>query len=459
MNPASIAGHVVELLTLAARGADPADRIAAGFFRERRYLGSRDRRAISDALFGIIRHRRYLEALLEEFLRLNPSYAPIDAAPGRYIPLLLLHACARPGHDREVPEDPGPGTADAAPDAAMIADLDLIWAPHFPGLDPAPLIGWAVAGKELGFLSETPAVTLAVRHSFQDWMAEEWCKRWPGEAARLLGALNTPGPVAIRVNRLRTDRAKCLARLAGEGIAASEVPHPDGALVLEKRFNQNASGAFREGWFEIQDLGSQVISLACGPKSGQLVIDGCAGAGGKTLHLAEMMRNSGELLAIDTDAARLKELASRARRAGVTIAKGILRNDVDQSKFEGRADVVLVDAPCTGSGTIRRNPSLKWSIREDDVARYARRQIDLLEGYAPLVRPGGRMVYSTCSLFRGENEDVVKKFLKGNPGFRSVGLADVIPWPVETGPGKGVTLLPHRHGTDGFFIAALERAR
>ncbi len=445
MNPASIAGHVVELLTLADRGGAPADRIAAGFFRDRRYLGSRDRRAISDTFFGVIRHRRYLEALLEEFLRRNPSFAPIDAAPGRYIPLMLIHACAFPGQDPEASSTP--------------ADLNLIWTPRFPGLDPAALIAWIAEGKDLGFLSESPAVTLGVRHSFQDWMVEEWFARWPAEAAQLLGALNTPGPVAIRVNRLKADRAACLGRITDEGIAATEVPFPDGALVLEKRFNQNASGAFREGWFEIQDPGSQVISLVCSPKSGQLVIDGCAGAGGKTLHLAELMRNSGELVAVDTDPARLKELSLRAKRAGVTIAKAILRQDFDQAKFRGRAEVVLVDAPCTGSGTIRRNPSLKWSIREEDVARYARRQLELLNDYAPLVRPGGRMVYSTCSLFRAENEEVVKKFLGANADFRSMACSDAIPWPVETGAGKGVTLLPHRHGTDGFFIASLERAR
>ena len=459
MNPASIAGHVIELLTLTDRGSAPADRVAAGFFRDRRYLGSRDRRAISDTLFGIIRHRRYLEALLEEFLRRNPSYASIDAAPGRYIPLLLIHACVHPGRDRDVQEPPGPGTAEPDAYAATPADLNLIWSPHFPDLDPAPLIAWAVAEKDLGFLSETPAVTLGVRHSFQDWMVAEWLNRWPGEIGELLEALNTPGAVAIRVNRLKTDRAACLGRIVEEGIAASEVPFPETALVLSKRFNQNASAAFKEGWFEIQDLGSQAISLVCAPKSGQLVIDGCAGAGGKTLHLADLMGNSGEILAVDTDQARLKELSLRARRAGVTIAKAVLRRDFDLPKYEGRADLVLVDAPCTGSGTIRRNPSLKWTIKEEEVARYAVRQLELLRGYAPLVRPGGRMVYSTCSLFRAENEDVVKKFLKGNAAFRSVAVSDVIRWPVDPGAGKGVTLLPHRNQTDGFFISALERAR
>lgn len=443
MNPASIAGHVLELLMLGDRADAPVDRVVSGFLRERRYLGSRDRRSISDVLFGVIRHRRHLETLLEEFLRQNPAYASIDAPARRYVSLLTLYSCIHPGLFSEVP-----------PPAA---ELRMVWTPYFPDLDPLPLVGWTVGAQDLRFLHEAPAVTLGVRHSFQDWMVEEWLERWPAGAEELLSAFNRPGPVTLRVNRLRTDRAACRERLAAEGIRASDLAYPDSALVVDKRFNQNASAAFKDGWYEVQDAGSQAVSLACAPPAGGLVVDGCAGAGGKTLHLAALMQNRGTIVAVDNDPGRLRELAVRARRAGATIAAATLAKDFPASEYAGRADVVLVDAPCSGSGTIRRNPSLKWSVREEDVERYARRQLELLGRYAPLVKPGGRLVYSTCSLFRAENEDVVSAFLSRDPAFIPVDAAAGMPWDAERGVDGSALLLPHRLPSDGFFIAAMER--
>jgi 16S rRNA (cytosine967-C5)-methyltransferase len=444
MIPASVAGHVLELLMLADRGPGPVDRIVAGFLRDRRYLGSRDRRAISDLLFGIVRHRRYLETLLEEFLRLHPSYAPIDASPRRYVPLLLAYASLHPGLFSALPPP--------APEARAI------WAPYFRDLDAGAFIGWIVSAKDLPFLSEEPAVDLAVRNSFQDWMAAEWLSRWPEETGSLLSALNRHGPVSLRVNTLKTDRAACRERLASEGIDAADAPYPDTALTVSKRFNQNASAAFKEGWFEVQDIGSQAISLACAPAPGDIVVDACAGAGGKTLHLAALMRNTGKITAIDTDPDRLRELAARAKRAGAQIITAVQSKDFRRGSLDGKAAVVLVDAPCSGSGTIRRNPALKWSTREEDVARFAKRQLELLDSYAPLVRPGGRLVYSTCSLFRGENEDVVSGFLARHAAFRGVDPPAAMPWSVERGEHGTALLLPHRTPTDGFFISVMERS-
>jgi 16S rRNA (cytosine967-C5)-methyltransferase len=436
---------VLELLMLADRAEAPVDRVVSGFLRERKYLGSRDRRSISDVLFGIIRHRRHVETLLEEFLRQNPSYAPIDAPARRYVSLLTVYSSIHPGLFSEVPPPP--------------SELRTVWVPYFPDLDPLPLVEWAAGAKDLDFLREVPAVMLGVRHSFQDWMAEEWLSRWPAGAEALLASLNRPGAVTLRVNRLKTDRPACRERLAAEGIEAAELPYPDTALVVRKRFNQNASACFKEGWYEIQDAGSQAISLACAPPPGGLVVDGCAGAGGKTLHLADLMGNRGTIVAVDSDPGRLRELSVRAKRGGASIVSTAQAKDFPVSEYAGRADVVLVDAPCSGSGTIRRNPSLKWSIREEDVARYARRQLDLLGRYSQMVRPGGRLVYSTCSLFRGENEGVVEAFLAGDGAFTGVDAAAGIPWDVERGPHGSVLLLPHRGPTDGFFIAVLERRK
>jgi len=448
MKPASIAGHVLELLMLADRRAMPVDRIVSEFFRDRRYLGSRDRRIISDTLFGVIRHRRYLETLLEAFISGHGAYAPIDEAPRRYVPLLVIYSIAFPGLFPDVLADV----------PVVDADLRPLWTPYFPDLDPMPLVVWTRGHTKLEFISESPTVTLAISHSFQDWMVEDWMERWPDEVEELLGALNQPGEVSLRVNTTKTDRELLLKRLAGEGIEASRTEYPPQGVTIAKRFNQKASAAFKEGLFEVQDTGSQVVSLVCAPRPGQVVIDGCAGAGGKTLHLADLMGNSGNIIAIDTDAGRLRELQKRTERAGITIVESILRKDFREGEYRGCADIVLVDAPCSGSGTIRRNPALKWSVSELDVVRYAGRQFDLLKGYAPLVRKGGRLVYSTCSLFQTENEDVVGRFLETQPGFRSVAAApEAFPWKGSNVVIDPVSLLPHRHRTDGFFIAVLER--
>ncbi len=450
MRPASIAGHVLELLMLADRRSAPVDRIVSGFFRDRRYLGSRDRRTISETLFGFIRHRRRIETLLEGFLSATPGYASIDEMPRRYVPLLVIHSILFDGIFPNL--QPGP-----PPDA----DLSSLWTPYFPDLDPENLVSWTRGHASLDWLAEPPAVMLAIRHSFQDWMVGEWMKRWPdrpAEVEELTAALNRPGGVFLRVNTLKTDRETVLRRLADEGIEARPAEYPPGGVHIPKRFNQNASASFKEGLFEIQDPGSQVVALACRPEPGHLVIDGCAGAGGKTLHLAALMENRGTLIALDTDPGRLRELNKRSGRAGVSIVETSLRKDFAAGEYAGRADIVLVDAPCSGSGTIRRNPSLKWSVGEDDIVRFAARQLDLLEGYAALVKKGGRLAYSTCSLFGAENEDVVERFLSRQPGFRAVNAApDGFPWKDAEAGRQSILLLPHRHGTDGFFVSVLER--
>ncbi|HLB00071.1 MAG TPA: RsmB/NOP family class I SAM-dependent RNA methyltransferase, partial [Bacteroidota bacterium] len=432
------------LLMLADRRSTPVDRIVSEFFRERHYLGPRDRRGISDTLFGFIRHRRYLETLLEGFLAAHESYDPIDEAPRRYVPLLVIYSVVFPGLFGGCPP------ADTG--------VNPLWTPYFPALDPGPLVGWTRDHAALDFLEEDRVVTLGVRYSFQDWMVAGWIERWPDDAEALLGALNRPGDITLRVNRLKTDRESCLERLAGEGIGARRTDYPDAAVIVLKRFNQNASASFREGLFEIQDAGSQLVSLVCAPRPGQLVIDGCAGAGGKTLHLADLMENRGNIIAIDTDPGRLRELHRRAERAGVGIVEASLRKEFREKEYAGKADIVLVDAPCSGSGTIRRNPSLKWSVSEEDIRRYAARQAGLLDGYAPLVRRGGRLVYSTCSLFREENEEVALRFLDEHEEFRSAAAAPAsLLWADAAGEMQSLMLLPHRHHTDGFFIAAFER--
>jgi 16S rRNA (cytosine967-C5)-methyltransferase len=218
------------------------------------------------------------------------------------------------------------------------------------------------------------------------------------------------------------------------------------------------SQAFKDGWFEMQDEGSQLVGLACEAKPGDTVIDECAGAGGKSLHLAALMRNEGAIIARDNDSRRLIELKERAARAKCGIISiqytGADKGGVERGArggsdrgakrgADGRADVVLVDAPCTGTGTIRRNPFLKWSVTPESVAHHAALQLELLTRAAADVKPGGRLVYATCSLLQEENDDVVEAFLRERSDFRA---------------GPATWLVPHQQGTDGFFFAMMNRA-
>jgi 16S rRNA (cytosine967-C5)-methyltransferase len=207
----------------------------------------------------------------------------------------------------------------------------------------------------------------------------------------------------------------------------------------------------------MQDEGSQLISLIASPKSGDVVIDACAGAGGKTLHLAELMKNEGEIVAIDIERKRLEELQSRANRAGITIIRTMLRNEVLPENFFSKADLVLVDAPCSGTGTIRRNPALKWSVNESLVKHYAEQQMNILEENSRYVKQGGKLVYATCSLMRQENEEIVEAFLEKHNYFTlRTPKEEWIKYHLSFSP-NAIALLPHRHQTDGFFVVILNR--
>jgi 16S rRNA (cytosine967-C5)-methyltransferase len=211
--------------------------------------------------------------------------------------------------------------------------------------------------------------------------------------------------------------------------------------------------AFKKGLFEVQDEGSQLIALACQARPGQLVVDACAGAGGKALALAGEMHNKGRLIACDRDSRRLDEMRPRARRAGVHNweARAVPESsDARIADLAGQADVVLVDAPCSGLGALRRNPDARWRLTAEEVATFPPRQIGILEKFARLVKPGGRLVYATCSINRAENQDIRAMFLQRHAD-------EFTPVPALPGWPDDVQLLPHVHGTDGFYIAALLR--
>jgi 16S rRNA (cytosine967-C5)-methyltransferase len=332
-----------------------------------------------------------------------------------------------------------------------------LWKSFFPETDLNTYAAWIAKNKGLEFLAkETDLVRLAVQHSFQDWMVMEWHDQFGSETERLLRSLNAPARVTLRVNLSKSSRDNCRARLEKEGIPTETAACAPAGLVAAKRFNAQASAAFKDGWFELQDEGSQLLSIVADPNPGIVVLDACAGAGGKSLHLADLMKGEGKIYASDPDKSRLQELDVRARRAGVSIIEAVTAKRPLPVPFA--ADLVFIDAPCTGVGTIRRNPDIKWRVTEETAERYAGIQLGLLESNHGFVKEGGSLVYATCSLLRRENEEVVASFLKTHPEFQIV-KPDASGMRPSMITAEGfVKILPFDADTDGFFAARLARS-
>jgi 16S rRNA (cytosine967-C5)-methyltransferase len=297
-----------------------------------------------------------------------------------------------------------------------------------------------------------------------EFIVREWLERFGEEETdALCAASNIPAPVALRVNRLRTDPETCRQALAREGIPARRGTLAPDALVLEKRCNLPGVRAYRDGWFEVQDEGSQLIGLLLQVRPGQRIVDACAGGGGKTLHLAAMMENQGSILSLDIAEEKLKNLNARSLRAGVSIAEAHVttRKGAHFPSWKEGADGVLVDVPCSGVGTFRRNPGAKLLVSEQAIQSLHVLQEGILHQAALYVRPGGRLVYSTCSLLRSENEQITHEFLSARGDFHLLPAPRLLHdagIPID-GDGFTLTLFPHRHSTDGFFAAVMERSR
>jgi len=302
-----------------------------------------------------------------------------------------------------------------------------------------------------------------VRFSLPDWLAATLQSQ--DDAPALMAALNQPAPLDIRVNPLKAERAAVLAQLqapAFAACAAQATPWSPWGIRLQGHPPVNRWTLFTQGEIEVQDEGSQLLALLVAPKRGEMVIDYCAGAGGKTLLLGAMMRSTGRLYAFEVSAARLARAKPRFARSGlsnihpVVIARG---RDARVARLYGKAHRVLVDAPCSGIGTLRRNPDLKWRQHPQAIAELLQLQAQILAQAAHCVRAGGRLVYATCSLLPEENEQQVEKFLNEHPEFQLIPAAQVLGGRC---PDLGLKddylrLRPDRHGTDGFFAAVLQR--
>ena len=285
----------------------------------------------------------------------------------------------------------------------------------------------------------------ALRASFPDWLHErgsaELGALWP----QALESLNQTAPVFLRANTLKAAAGKVCHTLAEEGIESRPVEGLPDALVLLKRQNVFQSQAFKDGLFEVQDAGSQRIAPFLHVKPGMRVVDACAGAGGKSMHLAALMGNKGRILALDPVDWKLKELRKRAGRAGAdTIETKVIEGATTIKRLRNTADRVLLDVPCSGLGVIRRNPDAKWKLSETELERLCALQADILERYSRMTRPGGKLVYATCSIFRSENEDQVRAFLEKHGDE----------WTLE----EEFRLQPGDDGGDGFYAARLAKS-
>lgn len=411
----------------------------AKVFRRERSLGSSERRLVAEVLYSMIRHARRIDLALEA-----GGLRSVGRAPDRrrlLAALVLEH---------------GLSTEDAAH--------------HDDGID------WnAVASidQKLDAL-RNPAERIAARHSLPDFLARAFVDDLGAEAAEALArALNERAPMSIRANTLKTDRDALKLALEQEGMETSLGTMGTNTLCVESRTNLFGLTSFREGLFEAQDEGSQLLAELVAPPPKSLVVDFCAGAGGKTLALAAMLENRGRLMASDVDKRKLTELRRRAKRAGATNIQVVqlphesgaggerVALPAPFEKIIGKAARVLVDAPCTGTGALRRNPEARWRLSQAELDRMPAQQLAIARRALELVAPGGRLIYATCSLLKSENEAVVEKLMRGRDGLELISPREV--WGAERGDsivdatGQFLMTRPDLHGCDGFFAAVIRR--
>jgi 16S rRNA (cytosine967-C5)-methyltransferase len=408
----------------------PADAVANDFFRARRFIGSGDRRAISARAWSVLRSWRRL------------SWWAGSTAPR----VLAAASLMLEGWTLEAVRGAFSGGQYA----------------------PAPLEAAEAAplARMAGHTLDHPDMPEAVRLDVPDWILPHLRARFGGRLETEMAALRESAPLDLRVNLLKTTREEALAALAAEGITAEPTPLSPWGLRVPGRIAVTSGRAFREGLVEIQDEGSQLIALLTDARPGMRVADWCAGAGGKTLAIAMAMENRGHIVACDVSEPRLEGAVRRLRRAGVHNVERHLTVAGDRwaKRRAASFDRVLVDAPCTGTGTWRRNPDARLRLVPEDLAELVAKQSFIIDQAARLVRIGGRLVYATCSLLADENEAQVSAFLSRRSDFALVPPEAV--WPSaprgrvraeDLTDGAAVQLTPARDGTDGFFCAVLER--
>jgi 16S rRNA (cytosine967-C5)-methyltransferase len=369
-----------------------ADRVIEFLFKDQKKWGARDRRFVAETTYDIVRNYRLLQELSgnsTDFYKLIGVY-------------LILH------------------------------DSDLPAWEEFKGIDKKSIEQKWNEAKNIR----------AVFQSVPDWLDElgqtELGNKWSKE----LAALNEQAPVVLRANTLKGNAKSLKAKLNEEGTETVLLPEYGEALVLQERKNIFTSPLFKNGYFEIQDASSQLVAKFLEPAPGMFVVDACAGAGGKTLHIAALMQNKGKLIALDVEEGKLEELKRRAQRASVTtIDAKVIISEKTIKDLEGKADRLLLDVPCSGLGVLKRNPDAKWKLSLKGIEEIKQKQKTILQNYSCILKPGGLMVYATCSILPGENQKQVEAFLETNKNYSFI---------------KEKTIYPSE-GFDGFYMCLLKR--
>ena len=422
MHPRALVDACAELVGRVLRLEHPADAVVSRYFRENRALGPRERGTLAETAYAVLRHR-----LRFEFL-------------------------ARSG---------------SGPRERRLAILGFSGSRDF--------LKSALSPSEKAWLDACDAVpdadlSDAHRHNLPPWLAESLQAQLGADFWPLVDSLNQPAPLDLRVNALTDKREDVRKELALAGLRAEPTPFSPWGLRLDDKPSLTRLDAFARGAIEVQDEGSQLLALLLDAHRGEMVVDFCAGAGGKTLAIGAAMRNTGRLYAFDVSAHRLDALKPRLARSGLSnVHPAAIAHERDErvKRLAGKIDRVLVDAPCSGLGTLRRNPDLKWRQSAKAVEELTAKQAAILNSASRLVKPGGRLVYATCSLLPAENEAIAGAFTEAHPEFEPLEVAEElarlkVPEAARLchGPSSGgeyLRLWPHRHATDGFFAAAWVR--
>ncbi|MFM8863827.1 MAG: RsmB/NOP family class I SAM-dependent RNA methyltransferase [Limnohabitans sp.] len=419
MHPKALLESCAELVKLCLTFEHPADAVVSRYFREHRALGPRERATLAETAFAVLRKK------------------------------LLFEQLARSG---------------SGPKERRLAILG------FHG--PRDFLKSALGEQEKAWLDacdqvEPQALLAPHRHNLPEWLATALQAQLGEDFQTLAELLQRPAPLDLRVNTQLAKRAEVQKALARAGIVAEPTPYSPWGLRLQDKPALQRTEAFTQGAIEVQDEGSQLLALLVDAHRGEMVVDFCAGAGGKTLALGAAMRSTGRLYAFDVSGHRLEALKPRLARSGLSnVHPAAIAHERDEriKRLAGKIDRVLVDAPCSGLGTLRRNPDLKWRQSQAGVAELVAKQTAILESAARLVKSGGRLVYATCSVLPQENEEIAQAFGLAHPDFVPLPVAqELVRLKVEQGPqlcsadGRFLRLWPHRHATDGFFAAAWVR--
>lgn len=421
MHPKALLDACAELLAQVLRFDHPADAVVSRYFREHRALGPRERATLAETAYAVLRRK------------------------------LLFDYLARSG---------------SGPRERRLAILGFAGARDF--------LASALSPQEKDWLKACDAVQPQEllephRHNLPEWLAQALKDQLGADFWPLVESLNQPAPLDLRVNTLTDKREDVRRELELAGVAAQPTPYSPWGLRVQGKPALTRMDAFARGAVEVQDEGSQLLALLADARRGQMVVDFCAGAGGKTLALGAAMRNTGRLYAFDVSAHRLDALKPRLARSKLSnVHPAAIAHERDEriKRLAGKIDRVLVDAPCSGLGTLRRNPDLKWRQDAGAVQELVAKQAAILASAARLLKPGGRLVYATCSLLRDENEDVAQAFSAAHPDLRAVPAQEAleqlkVEQAAQLCSGEGglyLRLWPHRHATDGFFAAVWEKS-